>query len=166
LAAVENQEKSAYRRALSLLARKPLTEHELRRTLRDKGHEPPAVDGAVERLLEDGYLDDRKLALHYILARTERLGHGAGRLLRDLEERGMERRVAESAWREAVEEHGLEQDALLRREAMRRIERCGGRLGVADYRRVYNALFRAGFDAHAIRSVIDDFRDGTENEFP
>jgi regulatory protein len=166
LAAVEPEDKSAHRQALSLLSRKPLTEHELRRSLTDRGHGSAAVDGAVERLLEEGYLDDRKLALHYILARTERLGHGRGRLLRDLEERGMERGVAEAAWMEAAADHGLEQDALLRREATRRIERCGGRLGVADYRRVYNALLRAGFDAYAIRSVLDDYRDWTENDFP
>ncbi len=163
---MDSRKESAYRQALVLLSRKPLTERELRRSLGDKGHREDAVNGAVERLLDCGILDDRKLALHYILARTERLGHGAERLMRELQERGVERAVAESAWREAAADHGLDQNALLRREAMRRIERCGGRLGAADYRRVYNALFRAGFDAHAIRSVIDEYRDGNEDDFP
>jgi regulatory protein len=166
LAVVDRHKEAAYSRALSLLARKPLTEHELRRLLTDRRHSEAAVNGAVRRLRNNGYLNDRELALHYILARTERLGHGPERLLRELEKRGVDREVAEAAWADAVADHGLECDPLLRREAMRRIERCGGSLGVADYRRVYNALLRAGFDAFAIRSVLDDYRDGTEHDLP
>jgi len=149
---------AAYRKALPFLARKPLTAAELRSALSRAGVAEESVAQAVDRLSADGYLDDRKLALHYILARTERLGHGPRRLLRELEQRGVERLVAQDAWNEAVEEHGLQEERLLRREVRRKVERCGGKLDPPDFRRVYNALLRAGFEPYAIRSELDSYR--------
>jgi regulatory protein len=164
---------TAYRKALPFLARKPLTSVELRNALARAGLPDDAVARAIARLRDDGYLDDRKLALHYILARTERLGHGPGRLLRELEKRGVERQVAQAAWNEAVEEHGLLEEKLLQREVRRKLQRCGGKLDLRNFRRVYNALLRAGFEPYAIRSELDPFRtipeisdDGIEHDLP
>jgi regulatory protein len=158
----DNTALAAYRSALPLLARKPLTGAELTDALSERGLEAGAVEQAVERLREEGYIDDRKLALHYILARSERLGHGASRLLRELERRGVEKETARSAWDEAVLEHGLAEDELLRREVRRRVDRSGGRLDLAGFRRVYNALLRAGFDPHAVRSELEEFSSFSE----
>jgi regulatory protein len=155
----KSADRSAYAGALPLLARKPLTRAELRAALIGRGHAAGEVEDAIDRLGGDGYLDDRKLALHYILARSERLGHAPARLIRELEERGVAAGTALSAWQEAVDDHGLDEEQLLRREARRRIARCGGRLDVSSYRRVYNALLRAGYEPYRIRSELDRFRD-------
>jgi regulatory protein len=169
----DTSEDAAYRKALPFLARKPLTSAELRNALSRAGLPEESVDQAIARLRCDGYLDDRKLALHYILARTERLGHGPGRLLRELVRRGVERQVAQAAWNEAVEEHGLLEERLLQREVRRKVQRCGGELDLRNFRRVYSALLRAGFEPYAIRSELDPFRiipeisdDGIEHDLP
>ena len=75
--------------ALRQIARRPLTEAELRDRLEAKGYSAGAIEEAVERLHDEGLIDDRGLAIDYILARATRLGHGRSRLVRELERRGV-----------------------------------------------------------------------------
>jgi SOS response regulatory protein OraA/RecX len=166
-------EEASYGEALRLLARRPCTVEEIRQRLSAKGHGAASIEATISRLLSDGHLDDGKLALHYILARAERLGHGRERLLRELGQRGVAGDVARAAWRQATEDHALEPGELLSRQVRRRVEACGGSLDRRDYRRVYNALFRAGHDADRIAAALapyrafsdsgdDDIADGTD----
>ena len=72
---------AAYRDALTLLAHKPLTESEVRVRLASRGHAAESVHATIERLRDAGYVDDQRLALHFIATRASRLGHGPGRLI-------------------------------------------------------------------------------------
>jgi len=148
----------AAREALRLLGRRPLTEDELRRRLEDRGHAADAVASALQRAVDAGYVDDSRLAGEYIATRARRLGHGKDRLLRELRRRGVDADLAASAWDRVVEEEGLEPLKLLRRAAQGRVERCGGKLDPRAYRRVYNALLRAGFDPDAIAAELRAYR--------
>lgn len=144
--------------ALRLLSRRPRTVLELRHALAEGGHDTGEIDAALDALLDEGKLDDGELALHYILVRTDRLGHGRDRLLRELEARGVDEDVAGKAWQSAVDEYGVDPARLLARQAQRQLNRCGGRLGPAAYRRVYNALLRAGFGAYDVRKELEPYR--------
>src|SRR5262245_3380388 len=53
---------SAYERALKLLRARERTEHELRASLAARDYPQAEVDAAVTRLIELGYLDDRRVA--------------------------------------------------------------------------------------------------------
>lgn len=119
------------------------------------GHGPPAADRVGEWLRRDGLLDDRKLALHFILTRAARLGHGRLRLLRDLERRGVAPATARGAWDLAIRMGDIDPEATLRREVESRVASLGGRVDRKAYARMYNALFRAGFEAHAIEAALD-----------
>lgn len=163
--------------ALRLLARKPLTEAELQHGLARQGHAPDVVAGVIERLQQAGQLDDRSLALHYIVTRTERLGHGRLRLLGELERRGVRLEVAEAAWELAVREGHIDPAELLRRRARILLRRQRRGPAAERWARVYNALLRAGFEEAAIRSELgpqqaDDAPpdagavDGLDDEFP
>jgi regulatory protein len=144
--------------ASRILARRPRTERELRDALAGRGHVAEAIDETVRALQEAGVLNDAGLALHYILTRTERLGHGRERLLRELEERGVDAAIAASAWRLAEERYGVDSAALLARQVARRTADLDGRLDRRAYRRVYNALLRAGFEAHSVRRELEPYR--------
>jgi regulatory protein len=144
--------------ALRLLARRPRTRRELADELAERGHGAVVIESVLESLAADGRLDDRELALHFILVRTDRLGHGQQRLLRELEARGVDRDVAAAAWRAAVEDYGVDPDHLLARQLQRQLRRSGERLGPAAYRRVYNALLRAGFGSHDVRRELQRYR--------
>lgn len=140
--------------ARRLVARRPRTAAEVRAALADAGHGAAAVEAALERLTDDGALDDEGLALHWIIVRSERLGHGPRRLTAELERRGVAAAVAERAWDRAVREGHVDPADMLQRAVARRL---AGEPELDDRarRRVYNALLRAGFEADAIRSELD-----------
>jgi regulatory protein len=146
---------TAHEAALRLLERRPRTVSELNALLLERDHPAEAVGEALRRLADAGYLDDGDLALHFILARAPRLGHGPERLLRELEQRGVDPATAREAWRRALLEGGLREEELVREAVRRRVARQPGALDRRAYRRVYNALRRAGFGAHAIRAELD-----------
>lgn len=161
--------------AARLLARRPRTASELYRSLVERGHDRGEAARLCERLREQGTLDDSGLAVHYILARSARLGHGPRRLLRELEARGVAADVARAAWRAALDQHGLDPQRLLERAIAARLRGIRGRVDERAYRRVYNALLRAGFEAHEVRSGlerrrefsgidVDDVMEGGEDE--
>ena len=119
----------------------------------------------VETLRRRGYLGDAELAMQYVVARATRLGHGPLRLQRDLEQRGIDASVAQRAWQQAVEQGDVDPETLLGRAVERRL---GGSAlqGPGNYRRVYNALIRAGFDPHDVRAALAPhraFEDGEDD---
>lgn len=168
--------RAAFDNGLRLLAARPLTVAELRRRLASRGHDEADVDAALERLARLGYLDDLRLARHYIVTRSRRLGHGRLRLTRELEARGAPPATVAEAWRAAVEDDEIDPGAILRDEVRRRVEQQGGALDRRAYRRVYNALLRAGFDASELAAELESHRrfsepaadlcDGNNHEFP
>jgi regulatory protein len=142
-----------------MLARRPLSVQELRQRLEAKGYPPRDVDEACSRLRESGYLDDRRLALDYIVTRSERLGHGPGRLVGDLIRRGVRTEVARSAMRLAVEQGDVVPRELLRDRLRRALGRDQRPLDRSTHARVYNALRRAGFDEDSIRQELQPYHE-------
>lgn len=144
--------------AVRLLARRPLTEQELRQRLRSKGHPETEVDATVARMVERRYLDDESLALDYLIARSHRKGHGRGRLLIELERRGVARTIAHRAWTSAVERGEIDPDALIGLRLDKEMRRLETPLDQRGYRRVYNALLRSGFDRSAVVAALAPHR--------
>jgi len=149
----------------------------MRGRLAARGIPADAIERTVADLLDEGYLDDARLAVEYIVARSARLGHGRGRLLADLRRRGVPGETAEAVWTRVVDAGDLDPDEVLARAAARRVERCGGRLNTPAYRRVHTSLLRAGFETEDIRRVLDPYRatadlvhepdtDGIDHDFP
>jgi regulatory protein len=161
--AAEGSGKGALDRALDLVSRRPLTRAEVRLKLVAEGYDPSDAGAAVDRLAASGVLDDSRLASHYLLTRSERLGHGRERLLRDLLSRGVDPEVAESAWVAVVGTGDLDPGAQLAREAERRVAAQGGVLDRKRYARVYNALLRAGFDPGAVAAALERYRADIES---
>jgi len=95
-------ETTAYGRALGRLARRDMSEAELRRALRARGYSAEEVDSALERLRSQRYLDDATFAERF--ARSRLLGHrvGRNRIRQSLRQRGVERKVAEDGLTRAL----------------------------------------------------------------
>ena len=138
--------------ALGWLGHRPHTAAELRKRLAEHGLDPGEIDETLAGLARQGQVDDRRLALFYLLTRSGRLGHGPARLAKELEERGVAAETIRDAWEEAVRDHGLDPVRLLDRALAKRLP--GGRIDRTAARRVYNALLRAGFEAHAVRQAL------------
>jgi regulatory protein len=91
-------------RALALLARAAHTRRALARKLRARGFGDAAVRAAVERMAELGYLDDRAFARAWARDRVAARAEGWKAVYRGLLARGVPRRIADEAAREACDD--------------------------------------------------------------
>ncbi len=145
---------AAYRSAVRAQARRPHARGDLRRRLIQKQHPPSAVEVALERLAGQGLLDDRRFAEHFAATRVTR-GRAPARLVKDLLQQGVDRRVADEAVRLALVEEEVDPDVEMRREAERRVAQLVGLPAEVARRRLLAYLARRGYQGAAVREVVD-----------
>lgn len=150
----EDAEMKAKAKAMRYVARRARTCAEVRRKLREKGHPSPAIDGAVARLKELGYLDDAEYAREYVRSRFRAKGYGPVRLKHELKERGVARLQIEDAMLE------LDHDELreaAREHARKRWPRLAGEDDPRRRRqKLTGYLRRRGFSYERIRNVVEE----------
>ena len=130
--------------ALRLLTGRDYSRAELRRRLLDKGFDPAAVDGALHRCLEFGYLDDARYALNRATSLMTQGRAVGARILADLRQRGISEEVACQALvkaREACDEKELLTSLLQRRFPDFNYDTAPAK----ERRRVVHFLQRRGF---------------------
>jgi regulatory protein len=89
--------RSAYVDALYLLARRELSEQQLRGHLAEREHQREEIDAAIQRLRDEGSVDDRRVARAYARTALKVKGRGRLRIQRELHERGIPKDVAAEA---------------------------------------------------------------------
>ena len=144
----------AHRAGLRALARRAHARFDLRRRLLQKQHPPAAVDGALERLVQQDLLDDARFARDYASAKASR-GRGPSRLVRDLLSQGIERRSAEDAVRTALAADGVDPDAVVRAVAEKRAKQLAGLPAPVRKRRLVAFLARRGFQGPDVRTIVE-----------
>jgi regulatory protein len=139
--------------AIRLLAVRPRSVNEMRRRLRERGHDSNAVDAAVDRLSSVGLLNDEHYAAHFARVRAAK-GHAGPRLVADLKARGVDRRVAESAVHETLDAEGIDTVAQARDVAERRAKQLKDVPPEAARRRLLAYMTRRGFRGHEIFDLV------------
>lgn len=145
--------RAAYAAGLAMLARRELSEAQIRERLRRKDHDGQAVDAAIERLRETGAANDRRVAL--AAARTEAHVRSRGRafVLRRLHSFGIASDIAEAAVNEVF--GAIDEPALLEHALSRRLHGPGDRVrDPAHFRRLYQQLLRQGFPPSAVVAAL------------
>ncbi len=117
----------------------------MRRALLRQGFEKGEVDGAIERLREQGVIDDRGFAARYARSRLEHHGHGPQRVRQDLRRRGVVRGTAEAGLAEALRE--IPEQEVLDRVARRYWKARQREAPAKRARGLYMYLIRRGFPA-------------------
>ena len=143
----------AYVTALRMLARRELSEAQVRQRLTRKEFQFEEIDAAVERLRSTRSLDDRRTAL--ACARTEALVKRRGRLrvLRQVESLGIDRDIARAAVAEVFAD--VDEDATIENAIDRRLRGADtSRPTPAALRRVQQYLLRQGFDIGKVNTAI------------
>jgi regulatory protein len=145
---------SAYVDGLKLLARRELSEAQVRQRLARRGHDEPSIDAAVARLREERAIDDARTA--EAIARTQSSGRQRGKLRarRQIEAVG----IAASEAQRAVDNvyQDVDSDALLDAALSRRLR---GRATIADRNeaaRLYRYLVGQGFEPDRVMKRIRD----------
>lgn len=145
----EDQRQSALEAALRLLAAGPRSEHDLRDRLgRRRGFAPEAVESAVARMRELGYLDDEAFARLYVEARGAS-PRSKRALAFELGRKGVDRAHVEAAL-EAHSDADSAYDA-----AQRRLRALQGADRQTFERRLGNFLASRGFSYGVARATVD-----------
>jgi len=143
-------------RAVDLLTRRAHSRWELRRKLLMKGFEAEAVEAAMTRLAELGYLNDSAFARGLVRRRSGLRGPLA--LSAELAARGVDRAEADAAVA------GFDSEAQLA-SATRIAERLYGRKAGLGYREMLDSvgtkLMRRGFPAPVVREACRSVLAGT-----
>jgi len=142
----------AYVTGLTLLARRELSEAQLRQRLLRKGHDAETVGQAIDRLKQERALDDARVA--EAIARTEAGIHRRGRLRAS--QRLKSAGVAAATARRALDQvyADLDSDALIAGALARKLR---GRTAVGDPReraRLYRHLIGQGFEPDRVIAVL------------
>jgi regulatory protein len=140
----------AYEMGLRMLARRELSEAQLRLRLERRQLDPDDIDKSVARLRREGALDDRRTAL--ACARTEAhvKRHGRRRVLRQLEALGIARGIAKAAVAEVFAD--VDDSSLLAQTIERRLR--GGSLDRSALQRVQRYLLSKGFEAGQVNEAL------------
>jgi regulatory protein len=143
---------TAYLDGLKMLARRELSEAQVRRRLARKGYEAGAIDVAVARLREERAIDDARVAETIARTQTALRRRGKLRVRRQIENAG----IAAPTARRAIDEvfATLDADALLQASLAKRLR---GRETIADereFRRLYRYLVGQGFDADQVMKAL------------
>jgi regulatory protein len=146
---------SAYTDALQLLARRELTEKELRGRLIDRDHPCEEIDRVIAHLLESKTLDDGRVARAYARTATDVKGRGRLRVMRELNAMGVAHETATEAVTEVFAD--VDERALIAKALQKKMR---GRSRISDARehaRVYQYLMRQGFTPAGIVAALRKF---------
>jgi regulatory protein len=140
-------------RAVKLLAAKPRSLAELRERLLEKEWtNEEAVDAALAKLKEYGYLDDERFAFGYASYRVKQRPVGRQRLARDLQMKKVDRATTEQAL-ELVFNETPEAD-LVDRAIEKRIRLRGRPQTRQEIKSLFDHLLRLGFSYDLIMDKV------------
>jgi len=148
---MQDADRAAYSAALAMLARRELTERQVRERLARREHPPAAIEAAVARLRASGFIDDRRVARSAARVEAEQRSRGRFRVQRKLESLGLAPEVAAAAVQDVFED--LDERALLEKAITRRL-RGHTTLYAAQFRRLHQQLLRQGFSSSAIVAAL------------
>jgi regulatory protein len=145
---VRSQPANAYADALRRLARRDHSEHELRRALGRRGHDPEETEAAIERLRRERALDDDRFASRWAASQMEHHGLGRHRVRQALAFRGIPRAVVAKAIARALRD--VPETEVLDGVARRYWARTAGGSPTVRVRRLWALLLRRGFPADLV----------------
>ncbi|HEX7178053.1 MAG TPA: regulatory protein RecX [Pyrinomonadaceae bacterium] len=136
-------------RAAKLLAAKPRSVAELRERLLEKSWtDEAAVDAALDKLKEYGYLDDERFAFGFASFRVRQKPVGRQRLARDLQLKKVPRETADAALDLVYEETPEEQ--LIDRAIEKRVRLRGRPSTRQETKSLFDHLLRQGFSGDLV----------------
>ena len=143
---------TAYLDGLKMLARRELSEAQVRQRLTRKGHDADAIDEAVDRLRAERAIDDNRVA--DAIARTETAIRRRGRLRvsQQIQRAGIDKATAKRALDDVF--GALDPDALVEASLAKRLR---GRERVADdreFQRLYRYLVGQGFESDRVIRLL------------
>jgi regulatory protein len=140
--------------ALRLLNYRVRSRAELQRRLRRSGHAQPAIEAAVARCDELGYLDDEAFAMAYVRDRLKLRPRGRRVLVAELRAKGVSQTTAASAVDVVFAQAEVSEGELADRVARKRAPSLESLEPEVARRRLAAFLARRGFSSATIRDTV------------
>jgi len=142
----------AYVDGLKMLARRELSESQIRQRLARKGHSESDIDEAVERLRAERAIDDARVAAAIARTETSIRRRGKLRVRMQIERAGIGKDLAKRAVDEVFSE--IDDDELIEASLRKRLR---GRDTIADdreFQRLFRYLIAQGFESDRVRRTL------------
>ena len=150
-------------RAVKLLAAKPRSVEELRgRLLEKEWATEEAVEYALGKLAEYGYVNDERFAFGFASSRVRQKPIGRQRLARDLQTRKVSKETAEEALNLVYQE--TPEEELIARAIEKRVRLRGRPATRQETKSLYDHLLRLGFSYDLIIRKVREASDAAPDE--
>ena len=153
---------SAYLDALRMLARRELSEAQVRQRLARRGHAEDDIETALARLKSDRSLDDARVAGAIARSETNLRKRGRLRVRRRIEAAGIAPALAQRAVEDAFRD--IDPDALMAAALEKRLR---GRPAIADdreFQRLFRFLVSQGFESDRALALLRRRRSARDHE--
>ena len=149
---MDSDARRAHADALKLLARRELSEAQLRQRLTRRRHDADAIEAAIEQLREDKSIDDTRVAEAIARSQTSLRKRGKLRVRLQIERAGIPGAIA----RRVVEEvfADLDADALLDAALAKRLRPGDDIADDRAFNRLYRYLVGQGFDPDRVIALL------------
>ena len=151
---IRHMARSAYDYALDLLSARAYTTRNLRRKMVQKEFPAADIEAALDRLLANGLLDDRKFAAEYARQKIVVGGASVRRVKQELARKGIEARAVDDSIAETLANENVDQEFAIERIAMKKLKSLGDLEEVVKRRRLFGFLARKGYDLDDIKKVL------------
>jgi regulatory protein len=144
--------RTAYVDAIKMLARRELSEAQIRERLARHHHSADAIDAALDRLRETRAVDDTRVAEAIARTQLSTKRRGTRRAEQQIAEAGISRETARRAVQAVSQSFDL--DAVLEAALAKRLR---GRQQIADdkdFRRLYRYLVGQGFEPDRVLAIL------------
>jgi regulatory protein len=145
---------TAYNYALNLLAARPYSTQSLRRKLVQKEYSAEEVSATIERLTENGLLNDARYAEQYARSKILSAGASKRRLQQELYRKGIKGDTATNAIASVIEEEEIDPAEMIERLAKKKLAQLGNLEPLVLRRRLFAFLARRGYELEDIKSVV------------
>ncbi|MBC7238922.1 MAG: RecX family transcriptional regulator, partial [Chloroflexi bacterium] len=140
---------SAYQAALRYIVLRPRSEKEMRQYFVRRGLGQEAIEGLLERLRAEGWVDDRAFAAFWVDNREAFRPKGRWALSAELREKGVDQEVIKAALEPLDEEESAQ------RAAEKALRRYASLDEETFRRRLSGYLQRRGFPAEVCRRIVE-----------
>ncbi len=147
-----DSESALYGAAIKILMRRAHSVHEMKKALIRRTADENLIKKVIERLKQNGFIDDARYAKQFARQRTEGRKQGKFRVARDLRARGVPDRHIDAALEEAAQ--NTDEATVVRQRIERKLRSFRGEIDEKKFASLYRSLLRSGFSADLIRREL------------
>lgn len=155
-----NQEWDVYYVALKCISNHVKSVHDLRLWLLQKDYPNHLVNQAIEKLIQQGYLNDQQYAKSYVSSQMLTTNNGPFKIRRELVDKSVELSYIEEALEEFTDEDQIQR---IHKIIEKGIKGNHSRGGVVLKQKIYQDLKSLGYDISLMNQVIESYDFSIDN---